>query len=471
MRINQILTESEQQQLQDLYEGPKFNKFGKAVGDIAGMAAKGVGAVAGGIAGAGSAIKKGFQAGKDRVAQGGDSPDAVIDPQKRTRAKAAPAGGTTAPQPTGDPTGTNTADPATTGKKPGFIAGLKAGLAGKPTPTGNGGAAAGGTAPAPADNAADANAQGPKGTAPAKPQTGAAAAAMKKTADATAGVGAEKAGQTLYAQVKSQVNQLDKKGKQRIMQLLTKSMAAPQPKSAADPAAAAAKRAAARASPAAADPAATGAAPAGGAAEPNTMANAPVSKTNKAKPGNPNAAPEPGMTADGQPHYDPATGKGAKFDGVTGEMTPAWKAEQDKQAAAKQTKAAPAQQDKAPAPAPAAPTTGQAATQAADAGGNPEQAALDAMKAKNPKLAGMMAQAGMDDQGNDVEPVKKKGGKKKPAAPSQATMDADRERNMGNFSDSKIRTGNALAETLMRAIAEEKRRMVAEGKISIFRKH
>jgi hypothetical protein len=183
----------------------------------------------------------------------------------------------------------------------------------------------------------------------------------------------------------------------------------------------------------------------GGAAEPNTMANAPVSKTNKAKPGNPNAAPEPGMTADGQPHYDPATGKGAKFDGVTGEMTPAWKAEQDKQAAAKQAKAAPAQQDAAPAPTPA-PTTGQAATQAADAGGNPEQAALDAMKAKNPKLAGMMAQAGMDDQGNDVEPVKKKGGKKKPAAPSQATMDADRERNMGPTSDSIIRTRPMMAE-------------------------
>ena len=68
------------------------------------------------------------------------------------------------------------------------------------------------------------------------------------------------------------------------------------------------------------------------------------------------------------------------------------------------------------------------------------------MKAKNPKLAGMMAQAGMDDQGNDVEPVKKKGGKKKPAAPSQATMDADRERNMGPTSDSIIRTRPMMAE-------------------------
>jgi hypothetical protein len=396
MRINQILTESEQQQLQDLYEGPKFNKFGKAVGDIAGMAAKGVGAVAGGIAGAGSAIKKGFQAGKDRVAQGGDSPDAVIDPQKRTRAKAAPAGGTTAPQPTGDPTGTNTADPAadpaTTGKKPGFIAGLKAGLAGKPTPTGKGGAAAGAAAPAPADNAADANAQGPKGTAPAKTQTGAAAAAMKKTADATAGVGAEKAGQTLYAQVKSQVNQLDKKGKQRIMQLLQKSLQQPAP--AAAPGAGAMGNMAGQLAK-------------GGAAEPNTMANAPVSKTNKAKPGNPNAQSQ----NDANPYSTPGT--------------PEFAAVQDK----------------------------------IIANSDDEKLAVLADQAKTP---GMKEKAAAE--------IAKRANSKKPAAPSQAEIDTDRDAKMGPTSDSIIRTGNNLAETLMQAIAEEKRRMVAEGKISIFRK-
>jgi len=71
--------------------------------------------------------------------------------------------------------------------------------------------------------AADINAQGPKGTAAAKTQTGAGAQALQKTAQA-AGGNAEKAGQTLYAQVKSQVNQLDKKGKTRIMQLLQKSL-------------------------------------------------------------------------------------------------------------------------------------------------------------------------------------------------------------------------------------------------------
>ena len=44
----------------------------------------------------------------------------------------------------------------------------------------------------------------------------------------------------------------------------------------------------------------------------------------------------------------------------------------------------------------------QAAKAATAAGGNPEAAAIAAMKAKNPKLAAMMAQAGLDDQGNDI---------------------------------------------------------------------
>jgi len=137
----------------------------------------------------------------------------------------------------------------------------------------------------------------------------------------------------MYAQVKANIDKLDKKGKQRILQLLQKSVAAPEQKPAAG--AAPTKPAAGKpgASPAAggtgfgydgntglpfnsqaerdaglakqkADKAAATSAPAadpgagamgamagqlakGGAAEPNTMANAPVSKTNTARPGNP----------------------------------------------------------------------------------------------------------------------------------------------------------------------------------------
>jgi hypothetical protein len=228
MKINEILLESE---VQNLEEGPILNKIGTAVGKGVGAVAKGAGAVAGGVAGLGAAAKKGFQAGKQTVAGAGDEP---ADPNA-----AAPAAG--GPQ--------------------GFMAGLKQGLSGKKS--------------APATTAQDINAQGPKGTAPAKNQTGAGAQAIAKTAQA-AGGNAEKAGQTLYAQVKSQVNQLDKKGKTRIMQLLQKSLQqTPAKPAATDP------NAAAQAAEPAAEPT-TAAVPA------NTMANAPVSATNTAAADNPN---------------------------------------------------------------------------------------------------------------------------------------------------------------------------------------
>lgn len=60
MRINEVLTESA---IQELNEGP----IGQAIGKAAGGLAKGAGAVAGGIAGMGSAAKQGYQAGKAAV--------------------------------------------------------------------------------------------------------------------------------------------------------------------------------------------------------------------------------------------------------------------------------------------------------------------------------------------------------------------------------------------------------------------
>lgn len=175
MKINDILTESQQQELE---EGPLLNKIGSAVGKAVGGVARGVGAVAGGVAGAATAAKQGFQTGKAAVT-GLPDPNAVA-------------------------------------------------------PT----------------TAAGINTQGPKGTAAAKTQTG--AGALQKSVAATSNATADQAGQTVYAQVKANIDKLDKKGKQRIMQLLQKSVATPAP---------------------------------------NTMANAPVSATNVAKPGNPNAVP------------------------------------------------------------------------------------------------------------------------------------------------------------------------------------
>jgi len=162
MRINELLTES---QLQHLEEGPILNKIGSAVGNAARGVANTVGAVAGGVAGAGQALKRGYQTGKAFV---GNEPA---------------AGGTTPP------------------------------------------------------SAQDINAQGPAGTAPAVAQTGAAGAALAKTTAAVDKQTTAKAGQTVYAQVKANVDKLDKKGKQRILQLLQKSMAVPDPKPVAAPAA------------------------------------------------------------------------------------------------------------------------------------------------------------------------------------------------------------------------------------------
>jgi hypothetical protein len=112
---------------------------------------------------------------------------------------------------------------------------------------------------------------------------GQAKVAADKTAAATAGQDPSAAGQTMYAQVKANIDKLDKKGKQRILQLLQKSMAAP----AAKPAAGAAPAAAPAATPApAAEPTAPAAtAPEAPAAEPTAPAAAPAAE--------PTAAPAP----------------------------------------------------------------------------------------------------------------------------------------------------------------------------------
>jgi hypothetical protein len=173
MKLTEILTESEQQRIDELDVGKAARAVGKGIGAVG----KGLGAVAGVPQGIGRAIKKGYKGAVSTI--GGDD--------------------STAPS-----TGTGTAPAAQGGSAMGaFTAGLK----GK-TPT-----------------AQQINKAGPKGTAPAKAQTGAAAQAMQKTAQATSNQNAAQAGQTVYAQVKANIDKLDKKGKQRIMQLLQKSLA------------------------------------------------------------------------------------------------------------------------------------------------------------------------------------------------------------------------------------------------------
>ncbi len=310
MRIHEILIESQQ-----LDEGPKLDAFGRGVGQVVGGVAKGVGAVAGGVRGAFTALKKGYQSGKAVV---GDDPDpgagapgytAPVDPAARPVNTAPVADPKAAPAPVADPKAA-----------PAPVADPNA----APAPVADPNAA---PAPTPPPTAKDINAAGPDGTALAKPQTGAAGAALAKTDAVTDKQTSTKAGETVYAQVKANIDKLDKKGKQRILQLLQKSIAAPAPKAPA---------------------AAPGAAPAGGAPaadpgagamgqmakqlageKPNTMANAPVSKTNVAKPGNPNAAAapaaDPAAAPAAAPAADPAAAtkaRGGRKAGAGPSMTP-----------------------------------------------------------------------------------------------------------------------------------------------------
>ena len=398
MRINELLVESQQ-----LDEGP----FGTAVGKAVGGLAKGVGAVAGGVAGMGKAFKKGFSSGKATVA--GD-PDPNDEP---AAAEKPAAGGAQQPALTGGPT---------------------AGLPPAAEPVG------GATAQ---PSAGDVNKAGPAGTAAAKPLQGAAKIAADKTASATAGQDQAAAGQTMYATVKANIDKLDKKGKQRILQLLQKSMAAPAggaapaPAPAGGAAAPAAKPAAAapeRVAPPGEEPAAGGAMGAManqlGGKPANTMANAPVSATNSAKPGNPNLKA-------------PASGTPA----------PQKKAVKPDADAATQAKvaAAPNGYDQDTGKPIQAPAADPAAAPAAD-----PAAAAPVKQRTGGRVKGQLSQDPRAVKRREANAAKNK---QQAQAPDQAEIDADRERMMGNFTDS---------------VQRHKQRMVAEafsrGEISLFRK-
>ena len=283
MKIHEILIESHQ-----LDEGPILNKIGSAVGKGVGALAKGVGAVAGGVAGLGSAVKKGFQAGKATVGGAGDGEE--------------PA-----------------ADPATTDKR-NILQKVRDTMPGSKPTTGT---AVGGTTQAtqepPAADTDGGTAQVPQQPPAQKKPTSAfgklsAAAAGQPTDDVPA---ADPKADTAYAQAQKAIAGLQPEQKKEIVTML---QADPKVKAAMtakpttpDPAAQARIDAApqgydgetgkpnAAPEPGKTEPAAEPGAGAmgnmagqlakGGAAEPNTMANAPVSKTNTAKPGNPNAEP------------------------------------------------------------------------------------------------------------------------------------------------------------------------------------
>ena len=73
------------QQLQEqlLAEFDAVDKFGKFVGRTVGSGAKALGSVAGGVAGLGDALKKGYQAGKQTVGGGGANVQTKPQPQQK----------------------------------------------------------------------------------------------------------------------------------------------------------------------------------------------------------------------------------------------------------------------------------------------------------------------------------------------------------------------------------------------------
>jgi pyruvate dehydrogenase E2 component (dihydrolipoamide acetyltransferase) len=186
---------------------------------------------------------------------------------------------------------------------------------------------------------------------------------------------------------------LDKKGKQRIMQLLQKSVAAP------------AAKPAAGAQPAAAP-----------------QADAPVNPAT----GKPLTEPERAAHQAAGGEFDGDTGAplplGTKASNPEGDFEKKLADLQAKRAAEKaaaQPAAAPAAA--APAAAPEQPSTGQAAAAAQAAGQDPEQAALAAMQKNNPNLQKLMAK--------NKQPVNISG-KKKAAAPQQQVASKEPKGNM-----------------------------------------
>ena len=141
-----------------------------------------------------------------------------------------------------------------------------------------------------ATDAKSINQQGPAGTAPAQNIQGSAGTAMGNMGKAMSGQKPAQAGATLYAQVKSQISKLDPQSKQKLLTLVQKSIQQKQPKQGGQQSGAMGQMANALTGGGQQAP-----------AQPNTMANAPVSATNTAKPGNPNAQQPPA----GQPAAAP----------------------------------------------------------------------------------------------------------------------------------------------------------------------
>jgi hypothetical protein len=175
------------------------------------------------------------------------------------------------------------------------------------------------------------NQAGPAGTAPAQAVQGAAGTAMGNMGKALSGQKPAQAGATLYATVKQQINNLDPQSKQKLLNLVQKSIQQ-KPKQGGGVSGAIGQMANALTGGGQQAP-----------AQPNTMANAPVSKTNVANPNNPNAQQQaaPAGTAPEAPAEQPTTAPAGQPAATTppAQTAPAAPSKTDKKAMKNQYKA------------------------------------------------------------------------------------------------------------------------------------
>jgi hypothetical protein len=211
-------------------------------------------------------------------------------------------------------------------------------------------------------------------------------------------------------------------------------------------------------------------------AAPAATTSAPAATTSAA----PAADATPAPAADATPAANPEAEKAAKIGvGQINKIIPTLRtrdlmslqanlektiASKKKAAPAPAATTAPAAPPADAAPAAAATTTSPAATPATTPAAPGTDAAKDELYGAGNRPKGA----------KDKVAALKSQNKKKAVAPTQAEIDADRERNIGITSDSVIRTKSSLSETLARKVQEQKQRMyetaLMAGTQSVFKK-
>ena len=268
------------------------------------------------------------------------------------------------------------------------------------------------------------------GVSKAQP-TGAAAAAIDKTQQAVDQQSQAQANQTMFAQIQANIDKLDTKGKQNILKLLQQSLKQPQQEPQQSPLSDK-EREAHRA--------------AGGKFDGQTGAPIPIQSAQATQEPAATPADTAQAAAPAQTAQEPAATPAAEPTQVA-QATPAAEPTQVAQATPAAEPAATAAPAQEPAAAPAEPaaTAAPAQTGRAQGGG---------------KIAGQLSQTP-----GAIKKRQARAAAKAPAEPAQqrastqAEIDAERDRVMGNFTDSILRSKDSLKEALAKKVNQQKRKM------------